>query len=62
MSAINDLKRNTDGVLDFDNEIATSGDDPLKFFYTMTDQYSKCYIRTRRTDKKIKVGSNQEIV
>ena len=41
MSALNDLKRNTDGVMSIDGSLSTGGGNPLKFFYTMIGDHSK---------------------
>ena len=41
MSVINDVKRNTDGVLTFDGTTTSTSGSPLKFFYTMLDENSK---------------------
>ena len=40
MSAVNDLKRNTDGALSFDSVITTMYG-PSQFYYTMVGENSK---------------------
>ena len=41
MSAVNDVKRNTDGALTFDGSLTTSIGIPFRFVYTMIGEHSK---------------------